>query len=102
MIHKGNAPLMSFSFVDYDGDVIPVPTDASKYTVKIHDSAGVRDGDGTIQNISSSAGTCQYQSAATDTANACVATWWIDVDLGEPSPRTFDPQKISIQDPTLA
>lgn len=100
-IYKGNAPLMSFSFETYGKSVVVIPEDTSKYTVYMHDNTGTRSGGGTISNINASAGTCQYQSVASDTANAGTATWWIDVDLGEPSPRTFDPQKIPIIDPAL-
>lgn len=101
-ISKGNAPLITFSFKTESGTIVILPTDSSKYKVWIHDSAGVRQGAGTIQGINSSAGTCQYQSSALDTANACVATWWASVDLGEPVPRDFEPQKIIVQDPAQA
>ncbi len=99
-IYKGNAPLMAFSFKQRSGTVVVLPTDITKYKVWIHDSANIRQGAGTISNINASAGTCQYQSSTLDTANACVATWWAEVDLGEPTPRDFEPQKILIQDPT--
>jgi hypothetical protein len=100
IIEKGNAPLISFSFKQRSGAVVTLPTDTSKYKVWIRDSANVRQGTGTIQSINSSAGTCQYQSSTLDTANACIATWWASVDIGEPAPRDFEPQHIQIQDPT--
>ena len=101
-IFKGNAPLMDFSFATDSGTAITLPSDSSKYAVWVHDSVSARLGAGTISNINTTAGTCQYQAVAADTANSGVVTWWVNVDLGEPVPRTFDPQKFLIEDPTTA
>jgi hypothetical protein len=103
-IMKGDTPLMSFSFAtDSESVVSGLPSSPSGYVVWIHDSASVRPGAGTISNINTTAGTCQYQSTAADTANTGVATWWVKVDLGtEPNPRDFDPQKLLIEDPAQA
>lgn len=99
-INKGNTPLIAFSFKTKSGNIVPLPADSSKFTVHVHDSASVRNGAGTIASINTTTGTCTYQSVAADTAIACVATWWVSVDLGEPTMRDFEPQKILIQDPT--
>lgn len=99
---KGNAPLITFSFSTDSGQISPIPSNPSKYTVYVHDSAGVRTGAGTIQGINTTTGICQYQASPLDTANAGIVTWWTTVDLGEPVPRTFDPQRILVEDPSQA
>jgi hypothetical protein len=102
-IIKGNSPLLNFSFATRSGGGSwSIPSDPTKYVFWIHDNIGIRQGAGPISNINTSAKTCQYQSAATDWVNACVATIYIDVDLGEPTLRTFFPQKVLIEDKTQA
>jgi hypothetical protein len=100
-LYKGNTPLMHFSFVNDSGTVIVLPNDVAKIRVWIHDSANVRQGAGILSNLVASAGTVDYLASSADTANAGVATFWTDALLGsETVPRTFDPQKVLIQDVT--
>lgn len=100
-IMKGNTPLMNFSFATDGNAVIILPTDITKITVRLHDSAGVRNGTGSLSNLNALAGTVQYLMSSSDTANPGVLTMWVEVLLlGETAHRDFDPQRILIEDPS--
>lgn len=102
-IIRGNSPLMQFSFATQSGGGSwSIPSDPTKYMFWIHDAVSIRQGAGAIFSINTSAKTCQYQSDASDWIIAGIATIYIDVDLGEPTLRTFFPQKVLIEDKTQA
>lgn len=99
-IHKGNTPLMHFSFATDSDRVVPLPSNIAQIRVWVHDSVSVRQGAGTLSNLNAAAGTVDYLASPLDTANEGTTTIWPDALLGgETVPRDFDPQHVVIQDP---
>lgn len=105
-LYKGDTPLTHWTFLEDDGTLFPnLPTDTTKYAFHILDGSGiVRTHDnnaGAITNINTTAATLDLQLTATDTgATGVVSMWWV-VTLSN-GPRTFDAQRVLIQDPTQA
>lgn len=99
-LFKNDTPLTVHTFTEDDGSVFPgLPTDTTKYTFYIHTSDGVRTSTGAITNLNTSAGTLDLQLTSIDTGvTGVVSMWWV-VALSN-GPRTFDPQRVLIQDPT--
>lgn len=101
-LFKNDTPLTVHTFTEDDGSVFPgLPTDTTKYIFYIHAPDGIRTSAGAISNLNTTAGTLNLQLTSTDTGVTGVATIWWVVQLSN-GPRTFDPQKVLIEDPTQA
>lgn len=103
-LYINDTPLIHNTFTQVDDygnvSVFPLPNDLTKFSMFIVEQDGtLRVGSGTWSNLNTTAGTADYQAGPTDTSTAGVCRFYPVVALAS-GPRTFDPQKVTIKDPT--